>query len=113
MTEERPLLDTIADMNAASVARVALEDRELMLVRIAGLIAVDAPPASYLLNLLPAADSGLSLEDVQSVLVALAPIIGGPRAIDAAATIATALGYAVAIEDAIADEEDAMADDES
>ena len=112
MTEERPLLDTIADMTAASVARVDLEDRELMLVRIAGLIAVDAPPASYLLNLLPAADSGLSLEDVQSVLVALAPIIGGPRSIDAAATIATALGYAVAIEDAL-EEEDAMADDEA
>ena len=112
MTDERPLLDTIADMTAASVARVALEDRELMLVRIAGLIAVDAPPASYLLNLLPAADSGLSLEDVQSILVALAPIIGGPRAIDAAATIAAALGYAVAIEDAL-EEEDAMADDET
>ncbi len=51
MTEERPLLDTIAEMTAASVARVDLEDRELMLVRIAGLVAVDAPPASYLLNL--------------------------------------------------------------
>ena len=49
---------------------------------------------------------------MQSVLVALAPIIGGPRSIDAAATIATALGYAVAIEDAL-EEEDAMADDES
>ena len=89
MTEDRPLLDTLADMTAASVARADLADRELMLVRVAGLIAVDAPPASYLINLGPAVDSGLTLEDAQSVLVTLAPIVGGPRVVDAAANIAS------------------------
>ena len=48
MTDDRPLLDTLADMTAASIARADLAARELMLVRVAGLIAVDAPPASYL-----------------------------------------------------------------
>jgi hypothetical protein len=105
MTEGRPLLDTLAEMTAASVAHVDLADRELMLVRLAGLVAVDAPPSSYLLNLGPAVDSGLSLEDTRSILVALAPIVGGPRVVDAAATIAVALGYALAIEDALDDEE--------
>jgi len=101
MTEDRPLLDTLADMTAASVARSDLAARELMLVRVAGLIAVDAPPASYLLNLGPALDSGLTLEDAQSVLVTLAPIVGGPRVVAAAANIGSALGLALAIEDAL------------
>ena len=106
MTEDRPLLDTLADMTAASISRADLADRELMLVRLAGLVAVDAPPASYLLNLGPAVDSGLTLEDAQSVLVTLAPIVGGPRVVDAAENIAAALGLALAIEDAL-DAEDA------
>ena len=105
MTEQRPLLDTLADMTAASIARANLTDRDLMLVRLAGLIAVDAPPSSYLLNLGPAADSGLTLEDTRSVLVALAPIVGGPGIINAAANVATALGFALAIEDALETEE--------
>ena len=105
MTEDRPLLDTLADMTAASSARADLPARELMLVRLAGLIAVDAPPASYLLNLGPAVDSGLTLEDAQSVLVALAPIVGGPGVVDAAGNIASALGLALAIEDALDDAE--------
>ena len=105
MTEERPLLETLAEMTAASVEHTDLGDRELMLVRLAGLIAVDAPASSYLLNLGPAVDSGLGLEDTRSVLVALAPIVGGPRVVDAAATIATALGYALAIEDALDEDE--------
>ena len=36
----------------------------------------------------------------------LAPIVGGPRVVDAAANIASALGLALAIEDAL-DAEDA------
>jgi hypothetical protein len=101
MTEDRPLLDTLVEMTASSVARADLDDQSLMLVRLAGLIAVDAPPASYLLNLGPGAESGLTLEDVQSVLVAMAPIVGGPRVVSAAETIAAALGFALAIEDAL------------
>ncbi len=101
MTENRPLLDTLADMTAASVARANLSERELMLVRLAGLVAVDTPPASYLLDLGPAVDSGLTLEDAQSLLVTLAPIVGGPRVVNAAANMASALGLALAIEDAL------------
>ena len=112
MTEQRPLLDTLAEMTAASVSRADLADRELMLVRLAGLVAIDAPASSYLLNLGPAADSGLTLEDTRSVLVALAPIVGGPRVVDAAANIATALGFALAIEDAL-DDAEASADAQS
>ena len=99
---ERPLLDTLAVMTAASLERADLGDRELMLVRLAGLVAVGAPPSSYLLNLGAAADSGLTLEDAQSVLIALAPITGGPKTLAAAGAIFDALGFVIA---AIEDEE--------
>ena len=98
---ERPILDTLADMTAASLSRANLPDRRSMLVRLAGLIAVDAPPSSYLLNMGAAMDSGLTLEDAQSLLVVLAPIIGAPRTLDAAANVAAGLGLALDIADAV------------
>src|SRR5512141_2384077 len=97
---DRPLLDTLADMTAASLERVDLGARELMLVRIAALAAVGAPPSSYLLNLGAAVDSGLTLEDAQSVLIAIAPIVGSPKTLDAGLAIFKALGFVItAIED--------------
>ena len=103
MPAEAPLLDTLAAMTVASVELSDLEPRELMLARIAALAASDAPPASYLANAGTAMDVGVTLEDVQGVLVAVAPIIGSPRAVTAAGNVAEALGFAIlAIEDGIA-----------
>ena len=92
---ENPLLDTVLEMTAASVDRVDFSDEALMLVRLAALVAVDAPPASYLLNLGAAAGTDLTLEDARSVLIAVAPIVGGPRVVSAAGNIASALGLAL------------------
>jgi len=66
-------------------------------VRIAALAAVDAPPASYLANAGTASDVGITLEDVQGVLIAVAPVIGSPRTVSAAGNIARALGFAIAV----------------
>jgi len=96
---DRPLLDTLADMTAASLERANLTVRELMLVRVAALAAVGAPPASYLLNLGAAIESGLTLEDAQSVLIAVAPITGGPSALAAAGAMFKALGFVIAVAD--------------
>src|SRR6478672_2791950 len=54
MTEpsnDTPVLDLLAEMTAASIVASSLDAETLALVRIAALVAVDAPPASYLLNL--------------------------------------------------------------
>jgi len=91
-------------MTAASVERANLVDRELMLVRLTALAAVDAPASSYLLNLGAAVDVGLTVEDVQGVLIAIAPIVGSPKVLEAAGTIAAALGIALAIDDALAED---------
>ena len=65
-----------------------------MLVRIAALVAVDAPPASYLMNLRVAGDMGVSADQVQGVLAAVAPIIGSARVASAAGKMIRALGLA-------------------
>jgi len=97
MSDDGPLLDTLAMMTAASLETCDLEPRELMLVRIAALAAVDAPPASYLANAGTASDVGITLENVQGVLTAVAPVIGSPRTVSAAGNIARALGFAIAV----------------
>jgi hypothetical protein len=96
MSDDTPLYDTLAAMTLASIEECDLEPRELMLVRIAALAAVGAPPASYLANAGTAVDVGITLEDVQGILVAVAPIIGSPRSVLAAGNIARALGFAIA-----------------
>jgi hypothetical protein len=102
--EENPVSDALLEITSASLERCNLEPRELMLARIAALAAVDAPPASYLLNAGPAADVGITLEDVQGILIAVAPIVGTPRIVAAAGNLTMALGFAIGIETAAAAE---------
>ena len=94
MSEERLLVDTVLDMTAASVERAGLDGRELMMVRMAALAAVGAPTGSYLLNIVAAAETEMTIEDARSVLIAVAPIIGSPKVMAAAGTIADALDIA-------------------
>ena len=67
-----------SNINAVSLERTELDPASLILVRLAALIAVDAPVSSYLLHLGPAADVGVTLDQAQDVLVAVAPIVGTP-----------------------------------
>jgi len=105
MPSDTPVLDTLATMTAASLENCTLEAREFMLVRIAALVASGAPAASYLANAGTAADVGVTLEDVQDVLVAVAPIVGAPCTLEAAGNIARALGFAVAVAEAELEDE--------
>ena len=92
---ETPVLDTIVAMTEESLERCELDANSLLAARLAALAAVDAPPASYLMHIGPAIDAGVTLEQVQGILVAVAPIIGTPRTVTAAANITAALGLAV------------------
>jgi hypothetical protein len=94
-SNETPVLDLLVGMTAESIETSSLASRELMLARIAALIAVDAPPASYLMNLGAADELGLEAEDVQGVLAAVAPIVGTARVVAASGNIVRALGFAL------------------
>ena len=89
------MLDEAIGMREAEIARSGLDPRTFSLVKIAALIALDAPPASYAWQVGNALDEGASPEDVLGVLRAVAPQVGGPRVIAAAPEITLALGLAL------------------
>jgi alkylhydroperoxidase/carboxymuconolactone decarboxylase family protein YurZ len=92
---ETPVLDLLGTMTAASVEASGLDPWSLMLARLAALVAVDAPPASYLMNLGAASELGVDADAVRSVLAAIAPIVGTARTVAALGNIARALGLAL------------------
>ena len=92
---DTPLLDLLGRMTVDSMETSGLDEQTLMLVRVAALVAVDAPPASYLLNLGAAGDVGVTTEQVMGVLAAVAPIVGTTRVVAAAGRMVKALGAAV------------------
>jgi hypothetical protein len=92
---DTPILDLIGKMTADSIEASSLDDDKLMLVRIAALVAVNAPPVSYVLNLGAAADIDVDPDEIQGVLAAIAPIVGTARVTAAAGNIVRALGLAL------------------
>jgi len=93
-TTDTPVLDLVAGMTAASIEASSLDPETLMLVRIAALVAVDAPPVSYVFNLAAAGDLEIDPEQVRGVLAAVAPIVGTPRVASATGNIVRALELA-------------------
>ena len=88
---ESPILDLLASMTAESIEVSNLDAETVMLVRLAALVAIDAPPVSYLLILDPAADLEINAEQVRDVLAAVAPIVGTARVASATGNIVRAL----------------------
>jgi alkylhydroperoxidase/carboxymuconolactone decarboxylase family protein YurZ len=81
-------LEARADWQATS----GLDARIYSLVKIATLIALDAPPASYLWQVGNAVAAGCTAQDILGTLIAVAPQVGGPRTVAAAPEIMVALG---------------------
>ena len=101
---ETPVLDLLATMTAESIEASSLDVETLMLVRVAALVAVDAPAASYLLNLGVASELDIDAEQVRGVLAAVAPIVGTARVVAAMGKIARALEFELEVAEAEADE---------
>ena len=74
----------------ASLTRCTLGENELIAARLAALIAVDTPTVSHLIHIGPAIDAGVTIEQIQDILIAVAPIVGTPRTTSAAAKITEA-----------------------
>jgi 4-carboxymuconolactone decarboxylase len=89
---DQPVFDVMRAMTLESLEHVELEPETLMMVRLAALVAVDAPPASYYGNLAVAEEVGLTVAQLQSVLIAVAPIVGTPHVMSAVTNIADGLG---------------------
>ena len=87
-------LEARADWQATS----GLDSRTYSLAKIAALIALDAPPASYLWQVANAVAAGCTAQDILGVLIAVAPQVGGPRTVAAAPEIMIALGLTLPAE---------------
>lgn len=72
-----------------------LDPRSFALVKIAALVALDSPPASYLWQVANALDAGATPAEILGVVRAVAPQVGGPRAVSAAPEIMIALGLSL------------------
>ena len=92
-----PVLDTLVEMNEGVPERSGLDAETFMLVRIAALASTGGPPEAYLLNLEVAGEVGLTVEQVQGVLIAIAPVVGSARVASAGNAIGQALGLATAV----------------
>jgi hypothetical protein len=97
-----PLIRTIRTMTSVSMGNAALPDREVLLVRLACLIAGDASTSSYLYNLAGVSAPALAADEVEAVLVAAAPLVGTARVVIAAERISEALGFAISVHDLFA-----------
>lgn len=94
-TSETPVLGLLVSMTADSLDASSLDLETLLLVRIAALVAVDAPTVSYVLSLGTASEFGVDAEQVRSVLTAIAPIVGTARVASATHKLVEALEVAV------------------
>jgi hypothetical protein len=94
---DSPILDLLASMNRAGMEASNLDPQSLMLVRLAALVAVDAPPVSYMLNVEMAADVNVDGEQVEGMLAAIAPIVGSARIASAGGKMVRALGLEISL----------------
>jgi hypothetical protein len=102
-TSDTPVLDLLARMTADSFeAASALDDRTVMVARLAALIAVGAPPASYAVNVGAAGEAGVDAEVLRGVVAAIAPIVGTPCVVAAIGNIMRGLAIEIAALDAAA-----------
>jgi 4-carboxymuconolactone decarboxylase len=83
------------ELRMAWQERSGLDARSFALVKLAALIALDAPPASYLWQVANALDAGATPADLVGVLIAIAPQVGGPRVVAAAPELMVALGLSL------------------
>jgi hypothetical protein len=100
MSDNAPVLETLTEMTAVSVEHNTLSPRDYLVARLAALIAVDAPPISWFATAAAVEESRLTLDDVQGIMIAVAPVVGAPRVMWAGGHILKALGFAIAVADA-------------
>lgn len=89
------VLATAIGLREAQLDATGLDSRTFALVKIAALIALDAPPASYAWQVANALEDGVTGNDILGTLRAVAPQVGGPRVVAAAPEIMLALGLAL------------------
>lgn len=85
------LIERVIGRQVENIAESGLDPRIHALVRIASLISVGAPPASFAWQVALAREAGVSDDEIAGVLVAVGPTAGMPRVVAAAPHLAKAI----------------------
>lgn len=83
------------ELRDSAQERSGLDARCFALVKIAALVALDSPPASYAWQVSNALDAGATPLEILGVVRAVAPQVGAPKAVAAAPEIMVALGLSL------------------
>ena len=67
---------------------------------------MDAPPGSCLTNAGAAAGSGVTADDIQAVMIAIAPVVGTPRVVAAGGNILAVLVFESMVAEAWAEQDE-------
>lgn len=94
-TGDMEVLREVVELRDMAQENSGLDARSFGLVKIAALVALDSPPASYLWQVANALDGGATPAEILGVLRAVAPQVGGPKVIAAAPEIVVALGLSL------------------
>jgi hypothetical protein len=92
--------EQVLEFHDMRVDKTGLDAGTFDLVRLATLVAVDAPPASWLANMTVSQRDQVTLEQVKGTLQAIAPIVGTAKLTAAAGNIARAFGIAYDVDQA-------------
>jgi 4-carboxymuconolactone decarboxylase len=92
---EPSVLEGLLGAQLENLEDSGLDQRVYGLVKIAALIALDAPPASFVAQVAFALEAGATAEEVLGVLVAVSPQVGMPKVVAAAPELMLALGLVV------------------
>jgi 4-carboxymuconolactone decarboxylase len=85
------MLEQAAELREQLRQDSGLDPRTFSLVKIAALVAMDAPPASFVMQVGAALNAGVTPHDILGVLTAIAPQVGLPHVVAAAPEIMVAL----------------------
>jgi alkylhydroperoxidase/carboxymuconolactone decarboxylase family protein YurZ len=88
-------LTALTGTREQQISAAGLDPRTFALVKIAAMIALDAPPASYAREVGDAMQDLVTAEDLLGVLRAVAPQVGAPRVVAAAPELMLALGLSL------------------
>ena len=91
-TARPSVIESLLGMELENLEDSGLDPRAYALVRLATLIALDAPPASYRAPIDFALAAGVSPEEITGVLIAAAPQVGIPRVVAIAPELMHVLG---------------------
>jgi alkylhydroperoxidase/carboxymuconolactone decarboxylase family protein YurZ len=88
-------IESVLASEASRPAKSPLDNKTHALVKVAALIAIDAPSASYIDAIDAARTAGASDDELVACLLAVLPTLGAPRVVSAAPKLGLALGYDV------------------